>query len=343
MKFSVGYQLSASTDFMEYIAENKAHIDELFFSWGDFPNGRNSMLLNDTLYPWQAQQKQIEDLGFIAKHGIKLNLLLNANCYGENTQARSFFIKIGEAVDYIAQSFGLASITTTSPLIAKFIHENFPGIDVRASVNMKIGSIMGMEYVAEYFDSYYLQREHNRNLEKIKEVKSWCDENGKGLYMLANSGCLNDCSAHTFHDNLVAHEADIAKMDNAYDFAGICKAFLTAPAHRLSILKDTNFVRPEDIHLYEGYFKAAKLATRVSNNPILILRAYINGSHNGAVTDLLEPNHSGVFYPEIIDNKKLPDGFGKQVMTCTKNCAACGYCENALKAATVRLGDEFMV
>ena len=48
----------------------------------------------------------------------------------------------------------------------------------------------------------------------------------KKLFMLANSGCLNFCSAHNFHDNLVAHEADISKMDNAYNFSGICHEYL---------------------------------------------------------------------------------------------------------------------
>lgn len=324
---------------MEYIVENKEHIYEMYFSWGDIPNGRNSILQNAELHPWQAQAKQIEDLRYISQNGIKLNLLLNGNCYGENSQARSFFIKIGDTIDYIKNSFGLTSVTTTSPLIARFIHENFDGIDVRASVNMKVGSIMGMEYVSDYFDSFYMQREHNRSLAKIKELKEWCDKNGKGLYMLANSGCLNDCSAHTFHDNLVAHETDIAKMDNAYEFSGICREHLSKPKNRASVLKDTNFVRPEDIHLYDGYFNAAKLATRVSKNPIKTLRAYINGSYSGAITDILEPNHSGLLYPDIIENKKIPQDFAKKVMTCGKNCASCGYCAAAVKAATVTLED----
>lgn len=335
MKFSVGYQVNQNNSFMEYIVENKEHIHELYFSWGDIPNGRNSMLLNSELLPWQAQQKQIEDLHYIAKSGIKLNLLLNGNCYGENSLARSFFIKIGDTVEYISSAFGLSSITTTSPLIARFIHENFEGIDVRASVNMKIGSVMGMEYVSEYFDSFYMQREYNRNLSKIRELKKWCDDNKKGLYMLANSGCLNDCSAHTFHDNLVAHESDIAKMDNAYEFHGICRDHLAK--NRLSVLKDSNFVRPEDIHLYDEYFIAAKIATRVSKNPINTLRAYINGKYSGAVTDLLEPNHSGIFYPDIVENSKLPENFGKQVMTCDKNCTSCGFCQRCLDNATINL------
>ncbi len=339
MKFSVGYQILEDHSFMEYIVDNKEHIYEMYFSWGDIPNGRNSMLQSSIYLPWQAQQRQIEDLLYVSQNGIKLNLLLNGNCYGENSQSRSFFNKIGETIDYIGEYFGLQSVTTTSPLIAKFIHENFKGIDVRASVNMKIGSTMGMEYVSEYFDSFYIQREHNRNIKKIKELKSWCDKNKKGLFTLANSGCLNNCSAHTFHDNLVAHEADIAKMDNAYDFNGICWDFLSKKENRATILKDTNFIRPEDMYLYEEYFVAAKLATRVTKNPIKILNAYINKKHSGSLNDLLEPNHSGAIYPDIIENSKIPQDFAKRVLTCDKDCENCGYCAKAVKNATVSLED----
>ena len=339
MKFSIGYQIMNTSSFMEYIAENKEHIYEMYFSWGDMPNGRNSMLQNKDFLPWQAQARQIEDLLFISQQDIKLNLLLNGNCYGENSQSRAFFTKIGETVDYIGEYFGLQSVTTTSPLIARFIHENFPGLDVRASVNMKIGSVMGMEYVSEYFDSFYMQREYNRNETKIKELKEWCDKNNKGLFVLANSGCLNNCSAHTFHDNLVAHEADIAKMDNAYDFNGICWDFLRKKENRASILKDTNFIRPEDIHLYDEYFTAAKLATRVSKNPIKTLRAYINGKYSGSINEILEPNHSGAIYPDIIENSKISKDFGKHVLNCNKQCAECGYCEKVVENAIITLSD----
>lgn len=328
-----------TSSYMEYIKDNKEHIYEMYFSWGDIPNGRNSMLQNSVFLPWQAQARQIEDLSYISQNGIKLNLLLNGNCYGENSQSRSFFTKIGETIDYIAERFGLSSVTTTSPLIAKFIHENFSGIDVRASINMKIGSVMGMEYVAEYFDSFYMQREYNRDLQKIKELKAWCDKNSKGLYVLANSGCLNNCSAHTFHDNLVAHEAEIAKMDNAYDFNGICWDFLKREENRASVLKDTNFIRPEDISLYDEFFIAAKLATRVSKNPIKTVSAYINGKYSGALNDILEPNHSGAFYPDIIENQKIPKDFAEKVLNCNKDCENCGYCAKVVKDATVTLED----
>ena len=64
MKYTVGYQVNSDDDYMEYIANNKEHIYEMYFSWGDMPNGRNSMLLNSNLSPWQAQEKQINDLIF---------------------------------------------------------------------------------------------------------------------------------------------------------------------------------------------------------------------------------------------------------------------------------------
>jgi len=69
MKFSVGYKVTGNNSFMEYIVENKEHIHELYFSWGDIPNGRNSMLQNEIFLPWQAQNKQIEDLKHISKNG----------------------------------------------------------------------------------------------------------------------------------------------------------------------------------------------------------------------------------------------------------------------------------
>jgi hypothetical protein len=47
------------------------------------------------------------------------------------------------------------------------------------------------------------------------------------------------------------------------------------------------------------------LATRVSFNPKKILTAYINRKHSGSVLDLLEPNHTGLIYPYLLENKNI--------------------------------------
>ena len=171
---------------------------------------------------------------------------------------------------------------------------------------MSIGTIEGMEYAAEYFDSFYVQREQNRSFERLRALRNWCDRSGKEMYLLANSGCLNFCSAHTFHDNLVAHEKDIAEMDNGYAFHGLCREFLSKDENRARFLACTNFIRPEDTALYEDLVPSMKLATRVHENPTRILSAYIDkGRFTGNISSLLEPNHAGVLYPYILENSKI--------------------------------------
>lgn len=299
MKYMVGLQSGADT-FLDCVLKNKEHICEVYFSWGDFPNGRSVAFHSDTLTAYEMMIWQNSALGKLRDAGISLNLLFNANCYGKDAQSRAFFEKVGMTADYVKTNFGLSSVTTTSPLIAKFFKSNFEDIEVRASVNMEIGTVEGMEYVSSYFDSYYIKREYNRDLNRIRELRSWCDDNGKELYMLANSGCLNFCSAHNFHDNLVAHESEIASMDNAYNFVGVCREFLSDEKNYSKLIERTNFVRPEDMHLYDGYVRAAKLATRVHKTPSVVLESYVRGSWSGDVLGLLEPAHS--IYPYVIEN-----------------------------------------
>ena len=125
MKFSVGYQICESDFFINEIIKNRESIDEVYFSWGDFSNGRNIQTVRENFTPWEAQQKQMADLMRLHESGIKFNLLFNGGCYGKDSLSRSFFNRVGETVDYIAARFNLASVTTTSPMIAKFIKDNF--------------------------------------------------------------------------------------------------------------------------------------------------------------------------------------------------------------------------
>jgi len=318
MKFFVGYQMFDGDSFTKELIARKEHISEVYFSWGDIPNGRNSRPMSVGMTQFEAQTKQLADLDRLAAAEMKFNLLLNATCYGRDSQSRAFFHKIGETVDFLHSRIGLASVTTTSPLIARFVRENFDGIDLRASVNMCIGTVEGMEYVKDYFDSFYVKRELNRDLSVIRGLRNWCDSNDKKLYALANSGCLNNCSAHTFHDNLVSHESEIAAMDNGYEFRGVCADFLTKQGNLSRILDVTGFIRPEDIHLYDGLFTSMKLATRVNSDPVRVLRAYIdNQKHIGSTLELLEPNHTAALYPYLLENNLITSEVTEGKLTYT--------------------------
>ena len=284
MKFSAGYQ--ADEAWIDALVARRDALCDVYFAFGSMPSGRKAIT---------SEERQLEDLGRIADAGIPLHILFNANCYGARAQARSFFAEIGETIERFAADGALTGVTTTSPLIAKFVKDNFPQLETRASVNMEIGTVEGMDYLSDVFDGYYLKRELNRDLSAVHRIKEWCDAHGKRLYLLANSGCLNFCSSHVFHDNLVAHEAEIAREDNGYAYGGTCWKWLAKPENRAKWTERTNWIAPEDVAKYEGLCTAMKLATRINEHPVRILESYATGSHLGDIMSLLEPNHSALF------------------------------------------------
>lgn len=342
MRLLVGYQMCRTPDFLHEMIAHKDQIGEVYFSWDTMPSGRSAVGANLDLLPWEASQRQREELKTLAEAGIGLNLLLNANCYGASSLERSFYQSTGDLIDCLRSEWNLVSITTTSPVIGRFVRENFPGLEVRASVNMEIGTPEGMDYLADCFDSFYIKRELNRNMDALKRLRGHCDETGKRMYLLANSGCLNNCSARQFHDNLVAHEQEIARRDNAFTFRSACREFLGKGTNRTQLLRLSNWIRPEDLHHYESLADGIKLATRTSPNPISILKAYTAERYSGNVLDLLEPNYAGLFYPEVLSNSAFPRDYFDIRHNCTGQCADCGYCDQVYRQTVQTISDIFL-
>lgn len=337
MKYMVGYQRKDDDSLLREIFKWKEQISEVYFSWGDMPSGRGATADRNGRVPFAEMTGQKKQLKMMSDAGISLNLLLNANCYGRDSLSGSFYCSMGDLIAYLSEELRICSVTTTSPPLARFIKLNFPQLEVRASVNMEIGTIEGMEYLQDEFDGYYYKRELNRDIRQVEILKRWCDIHGKKLYMLANSGCLNFCSARIFHDNLVAHEGEIFSGDHTVRFESACRRFLKRPGGRERILSYMNFVRPEEMSYFEPYVEAAKLATRVSPRPEAIIRAYMSGGFQGNVLELLEPNHADLFYPSVLDNERLPEDYCLHVSECKRNCRECSYCRDAAKDAWVSI------
>ena len=336
----MGYPTTANCAFIDRIIERREHINEVYFAAPGIASGRSSVSPESDELPWESAARLHNDLSRLHERGIKLNLLLNGNCYGEDALSRRFFLGLGDLVEYYVTSFAISSVTTASPVIARFIHDNFTSLEVRASVNLGIAGIRAMEFSAESYDGYYFAREKNRDLEAIRRMSAWCRSHGKRLYMLANSGCINDCPVRTFHDNLVAHENSLARIDNAYTFKPLCREYLKKREHFISLIRDMNYVRPEDIDIYDNLVDSVKLATRVNRCPERILDAYCDRHYRGALTDLLEPDNGVSMLPWIVDNSLLPEGFGEHVATCGHDCENCLWCDDALKRSMVQLCEE---
>ena len=339
MKFAVGYQLSEKDEnsFGDVIGEFLDQVEEVYFPWLDMPSGRAVMTVHDGCVNWNGRETLENDLRFLKKRNIKLNLLLNANCYGRDSLSEHFENFTCSLIAYLCENIGLDAVTTTSLFVAKTVKKNFPSLDIRASVNMRIGTVNSMQMTAAFFDSFCLQREFNRDLERIAELKSWADENGKKLHILANSGCFNFCPGQVFHDNLVAHEKEIAGMRNVAGWNPcVCRGYL-AERRAWPALLQNSWIRPEDLVHYEDLFSLVKLATRMHSSPQRVMRAYINRKFSGNLLDLFEPGLAPLLYPYIIDNSKFPADWFKRVSSCNRRCHKCDYCEKVLDAALVKI------
>lgn len=332
-RFAVGYQQQAEGEiFADIIKDYAEDIVEVYFAWPGQASGRNALGASRGSRDWDAQYLLEEDLRNFKQQGIKLDLLFNANCYGGRAVSQSLENEVLSILEHLDHCAGGADIvTTTSLAIARTVKKYSPDIEVRASVNMRIGTIQAMEYVSGLFDSFYLQRDMQRDIEYVKRIRKWCDENGKGLCLLANSGCLYCCPGQTFHDNMVAHDAEIDEMKNIENWTPfICWNILRKEEMRKALLQST-WIRPEDLHNYDGLADVFKLATRLHSHPHMVLSAYSSSSFNGNLLDLLEPCYSSLIAPFYIDNKSFPTDWFKKTSKCKHNCETCNYCQDVFK------------
>lgn len=335
LKLSVGYQYSEKFSFSKIVSDYAKSIDEVYFPWIDSASGRSMIGGYDGYFDYGLQNILLDELKRIKATDIKLDLLFNANCYGEEAMSEVLRGKVYSIIDFLEDSGVKPDIvTTTSPAIAFMVKQRYPEIELKASVNMKISTVKGMQYVSHLFDSFCVAKECNRDIERLKTLKAWAEENGKKLTILANSGCMRDCSGQIFHDNMVAHEQQISKQKNIEFVPYMCWQYLEDKKNFVSVLQNT-WIRPEDIDNYEGLVDTVKLATRAHQLPGMVIGAYARRMYSGNLLDLFEPGFGSAFAPYVIDSSKIPDAFWKQTVSCDKDCSTCSYCQKVLENALV--------
>ena len=332
MKFAIGYQLPNEVDSTpEIVADYIENISEVYFALPNESSGRAPLGDGDGWSPEEAWEEMSQDLADLNKMQKGLILLFNSACYGSHAMSMDLEKRVIEGIEKVEAIAPLSGVTTTSLFVARVIKRERPALPVRASVNMRIGSIPAMDQLADCFDGYYMQREFNRSPEKIQAFRDWCDKNNKSLHLLANSGCLHDCAFQSFHDNLVAHESETKDIPaRGVKYPAPCWEFLDNPERWVSLLQNT-WIRPEDIHHYEKWFDSVKLATRIHPRPRQIIGAYTQEQYPGNILDLLEPGHSLLLQGGFLDNSKFPEDWFEKTSSCNKDCENCSYCAAVLK------------
>ncbi len=330
MKLAVGYQQNPTQSLTDTVRRHAADIGEIYFAWPGEPSGRMPLGLDAQTSIAEVQARLEADLAVFRALGMRLNLLFNASCHGEWAVSEALARHVSAQVGYLHDRFGLDVVTTCSPMIAAVVKDRFADIATRASVNMRIGTIEAAAYVGAFFDEYLLQREYNRDLERLAAFKAWCDQNGKRVELLANSGCMAFCSGQTFHDNLVSHETAASQIVSTEFDPVLCHHVYLDPDNWAGILRST-WIRPEDLRHYEPYVDQVKLATRMHKDPAMVIGAYAAGSFDGDLLDLLEPGHGPMLGGRRIDNARFPADWFATTSACHRACQTCTYCPQVLK------------
>jgi NAD-dependent dihydropyrimidine dehydrogenase PreA subunit len=332
-KFAVGHFLTKEPDdpasFSELAKRFAPRLREVYFPWPGLWNARAKV------YDKPDDEERIAaDLKYCREHGMKLDLLANATCYGDTAFTEEQRLQVIGIIRHLDR-MGLYPeiITTTSPFIAKVFKMNFPDIEVRASVNMRLRNTLALEYLAPLYDSYYICRDVQRDLPTFHAMAAWCRNHGKKLCMLANSGCVRNCPWQVFHETLLAHNFNKTFQEmNSENLELVCNQIFSKKRMRANFLRCT-WIRPEDVHLFEPELETIKLSTREAKYPLEIAEAYLNGSYDGNLLRLMDPIHTFGFRPYRIDNKSFPADWATSGIAgkCADNCAHCGKCEQVLK------------
>ena len=327
----VGYSMTGEGQmtFDEIVSRYRESIGEVYFSFTGVPSGRSPLGSESGYTDYDTTERLIYEVGNIAGMGVKLDLLFNAACDGDDALSIAHERQVVSVLEYLSYKGCAPSVVTTaSPVTAEIVHRFDSAIEVCASVNMRIATVKGIQYVEHLFDSFCICRDINRDIEALSAVSEYLHKNGKGISLLANSGCLRNCSMQSFHDNAVAHEAGImTKANLPWAGASGCRAFFAKPENRAAFLQNT-WIRPEDVHNYVGLVDSLKLATRMHALPAMVIDAYARESYSGNLADLFEPGHGPSFAPYVIDNDRFPEDWFVRTTSCSKQCHKCGYCED---------------
>lgn len=335
-KFAVGHYLTEKPDdpasFAELARRFAPRLREVYFPWPGLSNARAKVYNKP-----DDEERIVADLKYCREHGMKLDILANATCYGEQSFTKEQRLQILGIIEHL-DKIGLRPeiITTTSPYIAKVFRLNFPDIEIRASVNMRLRNTLALEYLAPLYDSYYICRDVQRDLPTLRTMAAWCKDHGKKLCMLANSGCVRNCPWQVFHETLLSHgftftfqEMEVQNMDL------VCNSIFSRKK-KLSEFLRCSWIRPEDIHVFEPELETIKLSTREAKYPMEIVEAYVNGSYDGNLLRLMDPYHGLGFRPNRVDNKSFPADWVTSGIAakCAENCTHCGKCEKILEQVT---------
>lgn len=339
MEFSVPYngdinlipQLAALRD------HGGARIREVFLSGPQEHGASGRIAHNGNVAQFGNAVAQIHDAGF------RVNLVLNSTCEGVGQYSDEYAAYLRDFTSYMVEELGIEAFTIASPYVMAIVHDQAPDVEIAASVLCDVDCVERAR-AFERLGATVLTPDVsiNRDLSMLRRIK---EETNLELKVMVNEGCMHKCPYRKFHFNAMSHvSANAAHLGHGLSleqfkaqvdfvagkpFFSLCGADLERGHSQ--ILK-SGWVRPEDLHAYEGVSTFFKISGRTVPTHVVVrmVRAYMEQSWDGDLLDIMDSSLRtySLARGASVDNKALGDaGFFERVTNCDRNCSRCGYCD----------------
>ncbi|MEJ2109787.1 MAG: U32 family peptidase [Acidobacteriota bacterium] len=137
--------------------------------------------------------------------GIRVNLLLNSICEGDNWYSTGVLKKTMDYLGRIVDENGVESVTIANPLYIREVRRRFPKLEICASVLGDIDNVhKAVIFKKAGADTITPDVNINRNLKVLKEIVA---RTGTELKLMVNEGCLFHCPFRKFHFNYISHKS----------------------------------------------------------------------------------------------------------------------------------------
>ncbi|SNB45982.1 U32 family peptidase [Geobacter sp. DSM 9736] len=231
-----------------------------------------------------------EHVRLAAERGIGFNYLVNPACMDNREYTRKGQADLERLLGFIEEA-GVTAVTVSLPFLLPIIKKRHPRLKVRIGVYARVDSVAKARYWEDLgADCITLESiSVNRNFPLLAAIRRSVRLE---LQLIANSNCLIFCPLSGQHMVNLSHASQKGHSSRGFmiDYCALSCSFhkLADPSHYLR----SEFIRPEDIHLYEelGY-TSFKILERGAPTALMEkrVRAYAERSFEGNLLDLIQP------------------------------------------------------
>lgn len=224
-------------------------------------------------------------------------------------------------LDWIVNDFKADAITIASHNLMKLVRKLYPNIKINIST---IAGVLNSKEVENFLDinpsKIIVHHDANRNFYDLKKIVKKSDENNIEVEVMTTESCLRNCPKRKAHYEYTGK----GKPDRLFHLFCNTRKFMTP----LEILK-ANFIRPEDMHLYEeieiNHFKITGRSKPPSWLPEVV-NAYLNRRYEGNLLRLLgiDPDMNAEKW--VFLNNPALDGFLEGFLKCKNKTEENSYC-----------------